>query len=267
MSYEIIKKNGVKVLQFINLRNTGFLSHGFSTRIGGVSPSPYNTLNLGFTTSDDESNLTENRRRLMSSLGLNGTLLHQQIDLVHGVRVITNRELRGDGVPVIADGILTDKIGLPLVTTFADCVPLFFVDRIKKVAGVAHAGWRGTFAGIAVKVIEKMAEVYNSNPPDILAGIGPGIGSCCFEVGDGVASLFFKKYNRWKDLAVNISNTGKWKINLFRLNKRLLMDCGLEENNISVANLCTACREDLFFSYRRDGKLSGRMTAVIAKIS
>lgn len=267
MSYEIINSNGVKVLQFINLRNTGFLSHGFSTRIGGVSPSPYDTLNLSFATLDIESNLIENRRRFMSILGMDGTPLRQQIDLIHGVRVITNRELRGDGAPVIADGILTDEIGLPLVTTFADCVPLFFVDKIKKVAGVAHAGWRGTFAGIAVKVIEKMIEDYNSNPHDILAGIGPGIGRCCFEVGDEVASLFFKKYGGWKDLAVNISNTNKWKVDLIRLNKRLLMNCGLEENNISIANLCTACREDLFFSYRRDGKKSGRMAAVIARIS
>jgi len=267
LSYKIIENGGVRVLRFTNFHNTGFLSHGFSTRIGGVSPPPYNTMNLGFTTDDDENNLTENRRRFMTSLNLDGIPLQQQIDLVHGVNVITDEELRDDDFPVIADGILTDKIGFPLVTTFADCIPLFFTDTLKKVVGVVHAGWRGTFAGIAVKVVEKMVDACNSSPEYILAGIGPGIGPCCFEVGEEVAALFFEKYDRWKDLAVNVSNTHKWKIDLFRLNKRLLMKCGLPENNISIADLCTACRKDLFFSYRRDGKKSGRMAAVIARVS
>jgi polyphenol oxidase len=111
-----------------------------------------------------------------------------------------------------------------------------------------------------------MCRDFNSNPKDILAGIGPGIGRCCFEVGGDVTNVFFSEFHNLKDLISDVSNSNKWKIDLQKLNEEILVQARLCRANIVISDLCTCCRRDLFFSYRRDGKDSGRMAAVIARI-
>lgn len=264
--YVIAEKNGVKLIQFSHLNSLDFLTHGFSSRVGGVSPPPYDTMNLGYATEDEVINLMENRARFMSALGKENLLMAQTINLVHGDRVVGDHELPDNGEIVDADGIITQRADLPLVSTFADCIPIFLADPVKKAIGVVHAGWRGTLAGIAARAVKRMQELFKSKPEDILAGIGPGIGPCCFETGEEPARCFMDKYPGWKDLVVRVSNYDKWKIDLFSFNRRILQETGVPGRSITIASLCTLCREDLFFSYRRDGRRSGRMAAVMIKI-
>lgn len=267
MQYKIITKNNVKYIEFPHIREVGIFTHGFSTRVGGISPPPFDGLNLGFTTSDAEENLSVNRRLFLDALGISGKQMHQLVELVHGYAVLNANQLKNNEIPE-ADGIVTNQKNILLVATFADCIPIFLADPVKKVCAVIHAGWRGTFQDIAAQGVKKMTADFGSNPRDILAGIGPGIGRCCFETGSGVANSFFYKYPQWKDLIKEIFNNNqdkKWKIDLPGLNLRILLKAGLSEGNVCIADLCTFCRKDLFFSYRRDGAVSGRMAAVIMK--
>lgn len=262
--YTICENMGVRFLQFDHIKKAGFPAHGFSTRIGGVSSPPFDTMNLEFTNRDNAGNIEENRRRFLDALGLKGLQLHHLIKLVHGNKVITEKEVLTDGNTIEADGIITQKKHFPIATTFADCVPIILADPVTGTVGVVHAGWRGTLASIASAAVKRMKETFSSNPADILAGIGPGISWNNFEVGNEVISLFLQKYNFWKDLAVRLSNHDKWKLDILELNCRILVDMGILRHNIVLADLCTYERKDLFFSYRWDGIKTGRMAAVIA---
>ncbi len=262
--YTICENKGVKFLQFDHIKKAGFTAHGFSTRIGGVSSPPFDTMNLEFTNRDKTESIKENRRRFTDALGLGGIELPHLIRLLHGNKVITDKELSYDGNAVEADGIITQKKMFPVATTFADCVPIILSDPVTTTVGVVHAGWRGTLASIASKAVDTMVNAYEVNPADILVGIGPGIGLENFIVGSDVISQFLQKYNSWKDLTVRISNHDKWKLDILELNRRILLDRGVSGHNIVLANICTYKREDLFFSYRRDGLRTGRMAAVIA---
>lgn len=262
--YTICENKGVRFLQFDHIRRAGFPAHGFSTRIGGVSSPPFNTMNLEFTNRDNTESIEENRKRFINALSLDGLRLRHLVRLVHGNKVITDKELPEDGNSVEADGIITQKKRFPLSTTFADCVPIILADPVTKTVGVIHAGWRGTFASIASQAVDRMVKAFGVNTADILAGIGPGISRENFEVGNDVISLFLQKYNFWKDLTVRLSNHDKWKLDILELNRRILLSGGIPRENIVLADLCTFEREDLFFSYRRDGLKTGRMAAVIA---
>jgi YfiH family protein len=263
--YSIENKNGVAFIRFHHLDECKFLVHSFSTRQGGVSPQPYDSMNLGFTTEDDENNLLSNRKLFTEAIGLPGTEIKQILDLVHGNLVLNYDEIP-KGKIIQADGVVTNRKNIPLITTFADCIPILIADPVSKAVGVVHAGWRGTFARIASKAVEKMQKDFGSKPENILAAIGPGIGRCCFEVDQFVNDSFISEFFYWKDLTLQISNNNKWKIDLHKLNERILIQSGLPNKNIVTANLCTSCRKDLFFSYRRDGQKSGRLAAIISRI-
>ncbi len=255
---------GVKVLKFASIERFSFFKHGFSTRVGGVSPPPFNTLNLSFTSEDNAQNVYENQRRFLYALGMEGVKIEKHISLVHENLVLNLEEIPKGEVP-LADGIVTCLPKVPIATTFADCIPIFLADPNKKAVGVIHAGWRGTFKEIAKAAVEKMVEDFGCRREDILACIGPGIGPCCFEVGEEVIDMFYSKFSRWEDLINILSNKpNKALLNLFLLNFRLLEEVGILKDHISIANLCTFDRDDLFFSYRRDGKKSGRMMAIIS---
>lgn len=258
----IRQKDGVKFVEFDHLADSNFCIHGFSTRIGGVSPPPYDTLNLGFTTSDREENLRENRDRFLSSLNLKGYPFVQKINLIHGNLVINVNHL-GKKDLVDADGMVTDKPGVLLITTFADCVPIFLADPDRRAVGLLHAGWRGTLAGIARSGVRKMISDFNCRRENLLVGIGPGIGRCCFEVDRDVAEAFGAKFGQMKDLITQVANKKKWIIDLLGINERMLISEGIRKENVSKSSLCTSCQVELFFSYRRDGNKTGRMAGLI----
>ena len=258
-----------------------WLVHGFSTRPGGVSEqNGEKVLNLGFTEWDTNENVSENRRRFQSALDASGlkliSLKQIHSDVVHLFDAAPVESRRGDASA-------TNRPGLLLGVQTADCVPILLVDPKKRAVAAVHAGWRGTLRRIVVKAIGKMQMQYKSNPADLLAAIGPSIGGCCYEVGTEVASLFLSQFAEapeWFDefRTGDEPNPIQWLnmmppghqpppknvlLDLRKANRAQLLGAGLRPSNIFVSDLCTACRRDLLFSYRKEGPQSGRLMSVI----
>lgn len=247
-------------LTFDSLTATGLVSHGFSTRLGGVSSGAMGSLNLGRNRGDDPANVAENYRRICRSLGL------AESRLVTAKQIHSTRVLRVEAPfaeTVEADGFITNVPGLVLVTFHADCVPLYFVDPAHRAVGLAHAGWRGTVDGMARAVIRSMNEAFGTKPEELLVGIGPSIGPCSFQVGPEVADAF-ASWSFGKDYIKRDTAPEKYKIDLWGFNRALCMDCGVPPERIEVAGICTMCRPEQFFSHRLQGENRGSMAAFLA---
>lgn len=240
-----------------SFEETGLVNHAFTTK----------DLNLGFNTIDSEVDIVNNFKIICGELdsSIEDSVLSMQ---THKTDIkIVKKEDRGKGLIKKRnysdiDGLVTGEKNIPLFTFYADCVPLFFLDPNKEVIGVAHGGWRGTVEKIASKMIETMKENFDSNPKDILVGIAPSIGSCCYEVGKDV----FDKFNEnFKDISTILKemNNGKWKLDLWEANKIALEEQGVPRENITISETCTSCNSDIFFSYRKDDGNTGRMAAAI----
>lgn len=237
--------------------------HGFTTRLGGVSRAPLDSMNLAVRLEEREENVAENYRILGEALGFdtkNLVLTRQtHTDLV---RVVTEADRRGcfHRVYPECDGLVTNVPGLALVVFTADCTPILLHDPVTGAVGAVHAGWRGTAKKIAVRAVEAMVSAFGTNPADIRAAIGPNIGPCCFEtdadVPESMREAFGKEAERWirpqKD---------KYYVNLKELNALALRRSGVE--HVEISPLCTACRQDLFWSHRRVGNQRGSQGAVI----
>lgn len=242
--------------------------HGISTRHGGVSLGAYDSLNLGLHVEDEKAAVLENRRRFCRMAGAEPerTATCQQ---VHGDRIarITAGEA-GAGFDDYAgaipdtDALITNEPGVPLMLFFADCTPILLADPVKKAVGLAHGGWKGTVKSIAAKTVAAMVKEFGSNPAHMLAAIGPSIGSCCYQVGESVASQFREAF---PEFAEEILATGQDGIHLdLQLcNTRQLEKAGLRAENIANAQTCTACNHKQFFSYRADNGKTGRIAAII----
>lgn len=249
---------------------TGQVKTCFSTRCGGVSSGRIKGLNLGPTRDDSSKNVIKNYEILCSALNIdieNLVLTHQ----VHG-KVVRNvgRDDRGKGILrpsdiVEVDGLVTNEKDVVLTTFHADCVPLFFLDPKKKCIGLCHSGWRGTVAGIGRETLLKMTECYGTDPEDVLAAVGPSICRDCYEVDRLVIDKLKKAFNYWRDLVTPVGKD-KYLFDLQMTNQRLLAEAGILEKNIITSGLCTRCMEDLFYSYRREGKNAGSLVAIIQLI-
>lgn len=267
LGFKSEKTNSLHYYVIPNFEKTGLVVHGFTSRIGGVSLDPYDTLNLGLKSDDDKENVMTNFKRISEAFNvpMDKMVLSDQ---VHGTNIkIVTEEDAGKGLVKQkdykeVDGLLTDVKGIMLITFYADCVPLFFLDRIKKVIGVAHAGWKGTVARIGEKMIDKMQETYNSNLEDILIGIGPSIGSCCYSVREDVYNKFKENKFNTKDIFIKES-TEVWKLDLWKANRQVFIEKGIRNENITLSDQCTSCNNKEFFSYRRDKGKTGRMAALI----
>lgn len=239
---------------------TGLIKHGFSTRLGGVSTGETATLNLGFQRKDTKENVYENYGILCSALGIERDRLVLSKQEHHdGIRVITEADL-GKGIVRESDITDTDAFicntpGVPAVVFCADCVPVFLLDVKKKAYGLVHSGWRSTALEIAKKTVLKMQEVFGSAPEDILAAIGPSIGQCHFEVDVDVAQQFDAKYSR----AVG----EKYHVDLWSVIADQLKSVGVREDAITLAQLCTYCHSDEFFSNRAHKGKIGLMGAMM----
>lgn len=263
-----MEKNGVEFLQFSNLKAyDGMITHCFTTRHGGVSTGECASLNLGLNRNDRRENVLENFNRICGALDIDSRNL-VLTSQVHDNKVMTVDEGdRGKGLHKESDikncdGLLTNRRQVALAAFFADCVPVFLFDREKHVIGVVHSGWRGTVKEIAAEAVRKMGEAYGSKPADIMAAIGPSIGKCCFEVGNEVYSEFINKFG-WSGEFCEKGPADKWYIDLAGIIKRMLTDCGLKEESVCVANICTKCRRDVFFSHRGDKGRTGNLAAII----
>jgi len=267
-NFELIKSGELQYLTIPAFTATGLVTHAISTRKGGVSTGDYSTLNLGLGKNDGRKNVLENRRRFLQALDLDLALLVAGRQN-HGSRVavVTEKERgRGNcsydkGLPGI-DAMVTDRQGVVLSIYFADCVPLLFLDPLGRAIGVAHAGWRGTLAGIGPKTLACMQREYGTEVPHCLAGIGPSIGPCCYEVGQQVLGPLRRFFPDWRTYVVPIGG-GKYYLDLWELNRQQLLAAGVREKNIFIGNLCTACNEKMFFSYRAHGGHTGSLAAVL----
>ena len=240
--------------------------HGFSTRQGGVSPAPWDSLNLGASRGDDPANVRLNFNWFCSAIGTDDEALvknHQ----VHGtvIRPVTRADILPDPAQpgtFEADGLITDEPEVCLTIFSGDCIPILLYDPVRRCIAAAHAGWRGTAAGIAARAVETMVRDYGCQVGNILAAIGPGIGPCCFEThGDVPDSLR-------AGLGVDaepfiLPRAGKFSVDLKGANARFLELAGLIPEHIAVCSACTACRLDEFWSHRVQGGQRGSMAAMI----
>ena len=265
------EKDGVVFYAFEHMERTGLVRHGFSTKMGGVSEGVFASMNLSATRGDDMACVRENIRRMTHAMGMESaqTVFCEQ---VHETRVAVARPAcYNEGIDhpdelKATDGLIANTEDVVLVTMHADCVPLFFLDPACKAVGMTHAGWRGTVADIAGETVRRMREEFGSRPADLLVGIGPSIGSCCFEVGLEVAAEFAEAFAETKPYArglllPSVAAEDKAYIDLQRTNEMLLMRAGVRPANIEIAELCTKCHPELFYSHRRDGQARGAMAA------
>lgn len=269
---ELKEKNHVPYIQFKNLSATGIVKHGFSTRKGGVSTGIFSSMNLNFKRGDDPDAVMENYRRMAAALNMRveDMVLSDQTHTTN-VRVITEED-RGKGILrpqdySDVDGMITNVPGIVLVTSYADCVPLYFVDPVRKAIGLSHSGWKGTVGHIGQKTVWKMHEVYGTEPKDIVAAIGPSICQSCYEVSDDVAEAF--RANFTADEAADIlldKGNGKYQLDLWKANWYVLTDAGILPEHLSVTDLCTACHPDLLWSHRKTNGQRGGLSAFLSLI-
>lgn len=249
---------------------TGLVRHGFSTRLGGVSKGCYASLNLSFDRGDEREAVQENFHRIGRTLGVRceDMVLSKQTHTTN-VRVVTEED-RGKGIVrerdyTDVDGLVTNVPGLCLVTSYADCVPLFFVDPVRKVIGLSHSGWRGTVGKIGRKTVELMGRQYGSRPEDILAAVGPSICMDCYEVSEDVAEQFRENFDRqwWQELFYQKPD-GKYQLNLWKANERIFLEAGIRREHIAVTNVCTRCNSRILYSHRAMGDRRGNLCAFLA---
>lgn len=268
----IHRSSSVYYITFPSFEKTGLVKHLYSTRRGGVSTGYFGPMNLGFTRGDDRFAVIENFRRISYVTGIYpGDMVFS--DQVHGDRILyVDQQDRGKGIYSPkemrgVDGLITDKSKVCLVTFYADCVPLFFLDPVKKVIGLAHAGWRGTVLEIGRKMVERFCDDFGSQPGDILAGIGPSIGPCCFEVGSDVEGEFAAAFPAWREDIIRPSeNPGKSYVDLWKTNRLILEKAGVYPEHITVTDLCTKCHDEYFHSHRRMGNERGTQAAFLELI-
>jgi YfiH family protein len=295
--WKLRRAGSLQILGAPPLAKLKWLIHGFSTRVGGTSrleasvrseKPQENILNLGFAEWDSRENVTENRRKFLRAIAASKmqivALRQIHSDIVHRVgkaNVSTTAE------PLQGDALITRDPGVLLVVQTADCVPIILADTRNRAVAAIHSGWRGTVRRIAEKTLGRMRMEFGTRPEDVVAALGPGIGQCCYEVGTDVAKEFHAQFptaREWFDGPYDALEAGEndpnwlpWltmkppghapppltvQLDLIAANRAILAGAGVSPANISSSDYCTACRMDLFFSYRRESA-TGRMIAAI----
>lgn len=260
--------NAVGFLTFPSFSQYPFIKHSFSTRLGGVSKGIYMSMNLNFNRGDDDQNVRENFLRICDAVGYDPKTLVAGSQDHHTFIRRVGKEQYGIGIykekdMLSVDGLVTNEKNVTLVTYYADCVPLFFLDPVKKVVGLAHAGWRGTVGRIGEKMIYKMRDEFDCSPCNIIVGIGPSISKKCYEVDKDVANEFLALDDLDTSKFVEKTSDTKYHIDLKETNKRILLKAGVQENNITVSDVCTNCYHDLLISHRATKGQRGGMAAMI----
>jgi len=287
-----VARNGVEWLPVPDWKKAGWLWHGFSTRRGGLSrvycaDGAPGELNLGFTADDDRETVLQNRRLLAEAVTGNPATPLVALKQIHSNLVL----LAGDAdanreQPHRADGLITDKPGLLLGIQTADCIPVLVADRKRRVVAAFHAGWRGTVQRIVEAGVGRMRFEFGCQPEDMVAAIGPGIGPCCFAVGEEVLSSFESQFTYARELFCDVYDSDAIRkkypmlfltqcapghspigpslhLNLAEANRRQLLAAGLNPRSIQMVGGCTSCQRELFFSHRGSQGHAGRMMSVI----
>jgi YfiH family protein len=287
-----VAPNGVQWLAAPGWEKTGWLWHGFSTRCGGLSraycsDSAQGELNLGFTADDDRETVAANRRLLVEAISGNPATPLVTLRQIHSNRVVLASAAEASREPLVkADGLITDAPGLLVGVQTADCIPILVADRKRRVVAAFHAGWRGTVKRIVESGVGRMRLAFGSRPEDLIAAIGPGIGPCCYAVGDEVVSSFESQFAYAGELFREVSDSDPVRakypmlfltqrapghseigsglhLDLVEANRRQLLDAGLKPKAIKVIGGCTSCQPEFFFSHRASQGRAGRMMSVI----
>lgn len=251
--------NGVRFHQFESLLSDD-LVHATFTRRGGVSPAPWDSLNVGGSVNDERERVIENRRRSFEALDLPFDSI-ADLWLVHSAETVLVERPNG-AAPYLgkADALVTDRPGVSLYLRFADCVPILLYDPRRRAVGIVHAGWRGTVLGAAQSAVAAMARALGSRPEDIRAGIGPSIGPCHYAVGPEVVAQVHTAFPGPDGLLRQ--RDGQTFFDLWSANRRALHEAGVQE--IESAGLCTVCHPQDWYSHRGQRGRTGRFGAVIA---
>lgn len=264
--FMILHQDDVPYLTYKKLDEIPCIRHAFSTRLGGVSEDEFTSMNLSFGRGDPDENVHENYKRICRSAGFEYDSLVASKQIHETVVRKVTKVNAGVGIykPVdmpSVDALVTNDPQVTLVTYYADCTPVFFVDAEKKAIGLAHAGWRGTVGEISKKVVEKMRDEFSSNPEDLVCAIGPVIGKCCYEVSFECAEEFAKLFTWDSPVITKTDKSDKFMIDLGLANKLILMRAGVKEENIVISDLCTKCNSDLLWSHRATSGKRGTMSA------
>ena len=266
----VIKENNeVKYIEYSFFDKLGFVRAIGSTRYGGVSDGIDNSsMNLGFNTIDNKENVQSNYTIFANATGLNENM------------IVTSSQFHNDNIRVCStydagkgitkerdfediDALVTNTPGLSLAVFSADCVPILYADKVSRSIGAAHCGWRGTFKSLASKTAQKMADEFNASKEDICVIIGVSIKKCCYEVSKELYMDFVNEFPFIDDgICCEIKN-GKYYLDLPLINKKILLDFGIKEENIFIADLCTCCNKDHLFSHRGQGKGRGIMASFV----
>ena len=269
--HPMIKSAGpLKLHTFGNLVTMPNLVHFVTTRAGGFSLPPYNTLNLGLHTADNPVHVSANRARLARETGIDPDKFLYASQVHSGDVKVIDQDAIEKGILLEApqtDATITNLPGICLMVMVADCVPVILFDPEKRVCAVVHAGWRGTVHHITTNTILAMKSQFGCNPAQILAGIGPSIGPCCYEVGDDVKTVVEQSFGTTEGYLVRKEHSPKPFFDLWYANHKQLTDAGLQPKNIETAQLCTQCHSDTFFSSRAGKGITGRFAAGICMLT
>lgn len=257
-------------LKFPALERFDFIKHGFSTKLGGVSQGMFESMNLGFNRGDEDENVRKNYELICDSIGIEAKDL-VFTDQVHkaNVRVVTKNDV-GKGIVSKRDykeidGHITNEVGVPLLVFAADCVPIYFVDPVKKVIGLTHSGWRGTVLKIGKQTVIEMEKNFGCKGQDIVAVIGPCICKDCYEVSKDVADAFAREFTKEEINTFLFEKQGeKYQLDLWEANRLILLEAGLVNEHITVSSVCTMCNQDLLFSHRGSGGKRGSLAGFLS---
>lgn len=260
----------VPLLRFPSLTETRLVKHCFTTRMGGVSEGMFESLNLSFIRGDQEESVKENFKRVAKEMGVEEDhyIFTDQTHTTH-VKVVSEKE-QGMGFNKArdykdVDGLVTNVPGLVLSTFYADCVPLYFLDPIKKVIGLSHSGWRGTVGRIGAETVAVMQQEFGCEPKDILAAIGPSICMDCYEISEDVALEFQREFNKegQEDILLKKENK-KYQLDLWRANEYVLLEAGILPEHLETTDICTCCNSTLLFSHRASHGKRGNLGAFLS---
>ncbi|MCX5843196.1 MAG: peptidoglycan editing factor PgeF [Deltaproteobacteria bacterium] len=257
--FRFIKKNTIEYLEATVLSTHDFLCHAFCTRRGGISEGNFFSLNFSSREGDSIDNVRQNWRILAKAFNIEVEQFFV-VNQVHGNSILIIDHTVRDFIShqsLQYDAIITDLPGVAIGIKTADCVPIFFVDKVKHIVGVAHAGWKGTALNIGAKVVDTFLEKFSSHVDDIIAAIGPAIGPCCYQVGELVYHAM-EPHNNREHFFCPCSQEGRWFLDLPLANELQIASKGIKRTHIYSAHYCTSCNTGIFYSHRGEGKKTGR---------
>jgi YfiH family protein len=223
-------------------------------------------MNLSFSRGDSDECVKENFRRISAAIGVDEESLVKSVQThTTNVHQVTKQNRKDELTDI--DGLITNEPGICLVTSYADCVPLFFLDPVHKAIGLSHSGWRGTVGKMGKVTLERMREAYGTRAEDVLAAVGPSICQDCYEVSEDVIDKFKEAFEqKYWDLLFYEKENGKYQLNLWKANEIILLEAGVQKEKLAITNVCTNCNPDILFSHRASKGQRGGMAAFMALI-